>query len=203
MTIQLAIPMTSYNPATTVVYIGTLHTTHFSLAMEALNAGKHVVVEKPMCMTALQSATLIETARRAKLFLMEAMWTRFFPVVTHVRKVLDEESLGPVHGVKADFCYNMAVDPDSRNYCLEKGGGAASDIGVYTTQWATFAFGASVPNKIACSGQLAETGVDIEGSMSLTWAARLFCNGCLHWDSALPRVITSEPRTLPPNFLLK
>jgi len=153
----------------TVVYIGVIHPMHSEWTLKAIAAGKHVVVEKPMTLNADTSRKLVQAARDANVFLMEAMWTRFFPLVRKAKEVLQSGRLGAVRAVNADFRFRMEEDPSHRLFALEQGGGAVLDIGCYTTQVATMVFGATLPDSVACSGTLGATGVDIEGGMALTW----------------------------------
>ena len=64
-----------------VVYVATPHSEHFSMAKQAIEAGKHVVVEKPLAMNSGEARELARLARNAKVFVMEAMWTRFNPAI--------------------------------------------------------------------------------------------------------------------------
>eukprot|EP00947_MAST-08B_sp_MAST-8B-sp1_P003869 g3869.t1 len=155
-----------------VVYIGTIHPTHYELALAAIEAGKGLVVEKPMCMTAAQTATLVDAARTNEVFLMEGMWTRFFPAVRRAAEIIEDGALiGKPVACQADFGFHLPWDPGHRNYDLEMGGGAALDIGCYTVQFATMAFGATLPDQVRGTGRLAPTGIDVDGAISMTWSS--------------------------------
>lgn len=79
-----------------VVYVSSLHTFHFTHALAALKAKKNVLVEKPMCVNAKQAEILIQTARENKVLLLEAMWTRHFPLINRIKKTIQNETIGDV-----------------------------------------------------------------------------------------------------------
>nr|UMZ45330.1 hypothetical protein [Paramyrothecium sp.] len=126
-----------------VVYIGTPHSHHFQNAMLALHAGKHVLCEKPLTVTAEQASCLVESAREKGLFLMEAVWTRFQPLNKKVCELIAADEIGTVSRVTADVSFNNTVDggtelefPDShRKVNLDLAGGALLNFGVYGLTW--------------------------------------------------------------------
>jgi len=85
-----------------IIYVATPHSHHYQNTMLCLLAGKHVLCEKAFTTNAAQAKKLVETAKEKKLFLMEAVWTRFFPLSIKVRKALESGQLGAVHRVIAD-----------------------------------------------------------------------------------------------------
>lgn len=91
------------DPNVEVVYIGTLNPQHFEVAQLMLEHGKHVLVEKPLCMNEKQAKKLIAYAERKKLFLMEAIWSRFFPSYQYLRKQIRNGMLGDIKSVQIDF----------------------------------------------------------------------------------------------------
>eukprot|EP00933_Yihiella_yeosuensis_P055585 TRINITY_DN54417_c0_g1_i1.p1 TRINITY_DN54417_c0_g1~~TRINITY_DN54417_c0_g1_i1.p1 ORF type:complete len:375 (+),score=59.68 TRINITY_DN54417_c0_g1_i1:25-1125(+) len=153
-----------------VVYVGTIHTMHLPHAKMALEAGKHVVCEKPLAVNEAQAQELIDLAQKKGLFLMEAMWSRFFPAIKKVREVLDAGDLGPIRCMQADFGFVAPEDPSHRLWDANTAGGAMLDIGIYLVQAATMAFGPSVPEQFAVTGRKSDGGVDEESAVSLTWA---------------------------------
>lgn len=82
-----------------VVYVATPQSHHFQNAMLALEAGKHVLCEKPFTLNAAQARKLVETARAKRLFLMEAVWTRVFPLSEKVRELVKSGAIGTVYRV--------------------------------------------------------------------------------------------------------
>lgn len=82
-----------------IIYVATPHSHHFQNTMLALEAGKHVLCEKALTVNGAQARKLVETARAKKLFLMEAMWTRFFPASIKIRELVQSGAIGPVYRV--------------------------------------------------------------------------------------------------------
>lgn len=91
-----------------VVYVGTLNPQHYEVATLMLQHGKHVLCEKPLCMNAKQSQKLIDLAKEKSLFLMEAIWSRFFPSYVHIRNRIKAGDLGEITKVKVDFGFELA-----------------------------------------------------------------------------------------------
>ncbi|KAK6866352.1 D-xylose 1-dehydrogenase (NADP(+)) [Apiospora arundinis] len=130
------------DPAIDIVYIATPVSHHFPNAMLALEAGKHVLCEKTLTITSLQTEKLISTARAKGLFLMEAVWIRFFPLSKQVRDMVSSGAIGTVHRVIADASVNKGLEngelslEDSHRMINPKlGGGAMLDLGIYSLTW--------------------------------------------------------------------
>ena len=87
------------------VYIATLHPFHKPCSEIFLNAKKHVLCEKPVCVNAKEARELFECAKKNNVFLMEAMWTRFLPAIQEAVKIAKSGEIGEIRGVSADFCY--------------------------------------------------------------------------------------------------
>lgn len=97
------------DPDVDIVYIATPHSEHFQNVYMCLEAGKHVLCEKPFTVNAEQTRILIELATKKNLFLMEATWTRFFPLSTRVREMIKAGEIGTVLRVYADFSFGYDV----------------------------------------------------------------------------------------------
>ncbi|KAJ0402175.1 hypothetical protein ATCC90586_008774 [Pythium insidiosum] len=189
------------DPEVDVVYIGTLHVSHFEhslLALEqrkhvlvekpmtmnatqaaahsllALEQRKHVLVEKPMTMNATQAAAVIRKAQDKKLFLMEGMWTRFFPAVRFVREQLQKHVIGDVHHVQADIGFRFAPD-NARLWERALGGGGLLDIGIYPLAFVTMVLGGD-PERVTASGKLSDGGVDVYGAVTLEYSGNRFAS---------------------------
>lgn len=120
------------------VYIATPHRFHFEQALLAMEAGKPVLCEKPLTVNVAQAKALIQTANRKRVFLMEALWTRFLPVYREVRKWLDQGRIGQPQLLNSTFGFKAPLDDEDRVYNAALAGGALLDLGVYnlsTTQW--------------------------------------------------------------------
>lgn len=90
-----------------VVYIGVLNPQHYSVAMLMLENGKHVLCEKPLCMNEKEVKKLIAYAERKKLFLMEAIWSRFFPSYAYLQKQIKNGMLGEIQEVHCTFGFPL------------------------------------------------------------------------------------------------
>jgi predicted dehydrogenase len=130
------------DPDIDIIYIATPHSHHFQNAMLALEAGKHVLCEKSFTVNAKQAKVLVETAKAKKLFLMEAVWTRYFPLSIKIRELVTSGAIGAVSRVFADLSFpNAAQDgsldfPDSnRMVNMDLAGGALLDLGIYSLTW--------------------------------------------------------------------
>ena len=155
-----------------VVYVATPHPFHKACAMLCLAAGKAVLCEKPFTVDADQAEALIACAREYKRFLMEAMWTRFIPVMVKVREWLAEGVIGEPRMLTADFGNRVPLTAENmkgRLFALELAGGAMLDIGVYTVSLASMVFGA--PTQITSLADIGETGVDEQAAVLLSYDA--------------------------------
>ncbi len=146
------------HPDVDIVYVGTPHSLHHDNSIMALDAGKHVLCEKAFTVNAAHAAEVIALARRKKLFLMDAIWSRFFPCYARLREMLSQGALGEVHLVLADFGFKPRYDPEGRLFNPALAGGALLDIGVYPVMLASMVLGA--PEKIVTAAQMGPTGVD-------------------------------------------
>lgn len=156
------------DPAVDVVYIGTPHSFHHRDALMALEAGKHLLVEKAFTLNGRQASEIIELARRKELFVMEAMWTRFFPLMARLRELLAEGALGQLKMVRADFSHSAPYDPRNRFFDPHLGGGALLDLGIYPISLASMVLGES--QQVSGVAHIGETGVDEQGACLLSYA---------------------------------
>lgn len=147
------------NPEVDIVYIATPHPLHRENALMSLNAGKAVLCEKSFTVNAREAKEIIELAREKKLFLMEAMWTRYLPTIQKVRSWIEEGAIGEVKMLKADLGFKFNRDPEHRLLKKELGGGALLDVGIYTTSFASWLFGTQ-PNRVESAAYIGNTGVD-------------------------------------------
>jgi predicted dehydrogenase len=142
------------------VYIATTHNFHYENTKLCLNAGCAVLCEKAFTVNAAQAAELIALARAKKLFLMEAMWTRFFPCTVKLRELLSEGVIGEVTHLKASFgIRSQKIFPWQRMRSKKLAGGALLDLGVYPVSFARMIFG-QPPAEMTSRAKLGWTGVD-------------------------------------------
>jgi predicted dehydrogenase len=146
-----------------VVYIATPHPVHCENTLLCLNAGKHVLCEKPFAMHAHEAELMINTARAKKLFLMEAMWTRFIPLIVKLRDMLAQNVIGDVRMLQADFCFTAPFDAKGRLFNPALGGGALLDIGIYPISLASMIFGP--PERMTGMAHIGDSGVDEQNAI--------------------------------------
>ena len=154
------------DPEVDAVYIATPHPLHRDQALAAIAAGKHVLVEKPMAMTAADATAVTTAAAEAGVLAMEAMWTRYLPQTDVLRQVLADGLLGEPRLVRADLGSAVPYDPASRLWDPALGGGALLDVGVYPISLASMVLGQ--PVAVAASGTLAPSGVDASAHVLLS-----------------------------------
>jgi dihydrodiol dehydrogenase / D-xylose 1-dehydrogenase (NADP) len=152
-----------------IIYVATPHPAHKDNVMSCLRAGKAVLCEKPFTINAQEAEEMVQYAKEAKLFLMEAMWTRFLPAVVKAKEWLSTERIGEVRMVKADFGFRIGWDPEHRLLNPELGGGSLLDAGIYPISFASMVFG-EAPETIVSSSHIGETGVDEHFSALFTYS---------------------------------
>ena len=170
----------AHNPEVDVIYIATPHPFHKECAILCLEAGKAVLCEKPLTVDAEQAEEMIACAREHKQFLMEAMWTRFLPVIVKVREWLADGAIGELRLLTANHASRKVLSPETlegRLFNPKLGGGGLLDVGVYTVALAYMVFGE--PTKITSLAHIGETNVDEQASILLGYnagqIANLFC----------------------------
>ncbi len=147
------------DPEVDVVYVAPPHSGHKDGTVMALNGGKAVLCEKPFAINRAQAEEMVALAREKKLFLMEAMWTRFLPTIVQTRQWIKEGRIGTPQVVYADFGFRTEYEEETRLFDPAFGGGALLDVGIYPVSFAAMVFGA-VPNRIAAMAEIGPTGVD-------------------------------------------
>jgi dihydrodiol dehydrogenase / D-xylose 1-dehydrogenase (NADP) len=153
------------DPDVDVIYVATQHPFHKDCTILCLKARKAVLCEKPFAINTEQVKEMIARARACKQFLMEAIWTRFLPVMVKVREWLAEGAIGEPRILTADFGFRAGLDPEGRLFKPESGGGGLLDVGVYTIALAYMVFG--TPSKITSLAHIGETNVDEQAGMLL------------------------------------
>jgi predicted dehydrogenase len=152
-----------------VVYIASPISEHYSQALLAIEAGKHVLVEKAFTRNAREAEDLIAAARRRGMFLMEALWMRFLPHIDVVHQAVESGLLGDVQTVSADHGQLMRPDINRRLFAPELAGGALLDLGIYPLSFASLVLGPFAT--ITAVGRKTSTGVDGQASIVVTNAA--------------------------------
>lgn len=146
------------DPDIDVIYVATPHTFHHENTLLALNHGKHVLCEKAFSINGDQAQEMVDLARSKNLFLMEAMWTRFIPVIVQVREWLNSGALGKQRLTNINFFAKLPDDPNGRIYNKALGGGTLLDMGIYPVSFAVMVFG--LPDEVHSYVNMSKTGVD-------------------------------------------
>ena len=149
------------DPEVDAIYISTLHPFHKRDALLALNAGKHILLEKPFTINAREAEEIASLAKLKKLFAMEAMWTRFLPSMDAIFEVINSGSLGEIELLVAD--HSQALTHIPRLVEKELGGGALLDLGIYPISLAHRIFGK--PSAITAKARFNHEKVDATTSM--------------------------------------
>lgn len=153
------------DPDVDIVYVATPHPFHAPCSLLAIEAGKAVMCEKPFTVNAPEAKSVVEAARRKNVFVMEAMWTRFFPLMARVREIVASGEIGEVRLVHADFGFRAAFNPESRLFSPALAGGGLLDVGVYPISLASMLLG--TPNRVSGLATIGETGVDESAAITL------------------------------------
>ncbi|MCE5342890.1 MAG: Gfo/Idh/MocA family oxidoreductase [Eubacteriales bacterium] len=119
------------NPQVDAVYVAAPNTMHFETARKSLEAGKHVLCEKPFTINAGQARKLYALARERGLFIMEAFWIRFLPLLIEMRKVIASGEIGDIVHVRSDYGFIASGDRKEDKLSARLGAGALMDIGIY------------------------------------------------------------------------
>ena len=145
------------------IYVASPHSHHHEHTLLCLSHGKAVLCEKAFAINQQQAKEMIELARTKKVFLMEALWTRFLPHYLKVREMIAEGKLGELKGVLANFGFKPPEPVSPRLFEPALGGGSLLDIGIYPVFLAQSILG--VPDSITAKMDPAHTGVDEQCSM--------------------------------------
>ncbi|MFB4350312.1 Gfo/Idh/MocA family protein [Microbacterium sp. CR_7] len=154
------------DPDIDIVYVSTPHPMHHENAKLALEAGKHVLVEKAFTLNRHEAEDLQRLASERGLLVMEAMWTRYLPHMVRIREIIEAGTLGEIRTVTADHTQKISDDPSHRLNDLALGGGALLDLGIYPISFIWDVLGA--PETITAVARLVETGADAEVATIMT-----------------------------------
>ena len=161
------------DPDVDLVYIGTPHSHHFDVTKEALLAGKPCLVEKAFMANARQTEEILRIAKEQQVFLAEAIWTRYQPVVGIVRNLIDSGRIGTPRLVTATLGYFMGEKP--RIMRPDLCGGALLDLGVYALNFVRMFFPADIVS-IDSQCVKSKTGMDLTNAMTLVLVDGMLCN---------------------------
>lgn len=146
------------DPDVDAVYIASPHSSHHAQALLAIEAGKHVLVEKSFTRNAVEAREVVAAARDAGVACVEAMWPRFAPRFDIVRQLLDDGELGELIMVEATHNQQISAERAPRLHDPDLAGGALLDLGVYPVSFVSFALG--TPSRVLAAGNLTPRGID-------------------------------------------
>ncbi len=172
-----------------MIYVATPHHLHAENTILCLNAGKGVLCEKPLAANAAQGQAMIDCARANRRFLMEAMWTRFLPLMERLRELLADGAIGRPQMLTADFVFRSR-DPAEKQRIRDPhlAGGALLDVGVYPLALASMVFGR--PARVCGAAMLGATGVDEHCAMMLSYDGGRLATLCAAIDTETPHEAT-------------
>ena len=171
-----------------VVYIGTINPGHLPIAKLMLNAGKHLLVEKPLTLNLKGTNELLNLATEKKLFVMEAIWSRFLPSYQFLKQQLAEKTIGDI--VHVDVNFGIPIADVDRVAQKALGGSTVLDIGVYCINAILVALNGEEPAELKATGHLNSEGVDESVSAALKFKNGVTAVLSTHAKAQLPCTAT-------------
>lgn len=192
------------DPDIDAIYIATPHPQHAPWAIKAAEAGKHVLCEKPMGLTAREAEAMFAAARKAGTFMGEAFMYRLHPMTGKLVELVRSGVVGDVRAIKSSFGFALPeFDPEHRLYANHLAGGGILDVGCYPVSMARLIAGAAVgkpfldPEIVSGVAHLGETGVDEWAAAVLKFPggilAEVSCSASLAQDNVL-RILGTKGR---------
>lgn len=154
------------DPSVEAVYVATPNTAHLEQALAVIEAGKAVLIEKPIALSAADAVTIARAAEQRGVFAMEAMWTRFLPAVQRAAALIADGRIGKIERAQATLGFARAVEPDHRLFNAALGGGVLYDLGVYPISLALMLLGEA--RNVSGGWKAGPTGTDIEAHVEMT-----------------------------------
>lgn len=183
------------DPDVQAIYVSTPHPLHAEWAIKVLNAGKHVLVEKPFALNQWQTQAVMEAAKLNKKLVMEAFMYRCHPQTARLVELIKEKVIGDVRFIRASFSFQTTFDPNSRLFANDLAGGGIMDVGCYAASISRLVAGAAInkkfddPIEVKGSAKLGPTGVDHWAGATIKFAsgiiAELFTGVEANGDNAL------------------
>lgn len=170
------------NPHVDAIYVATPHSHHYEHTMLCLDYNKSVLCEKAFAVNHREAQEMVNAARNKKLFLMEAMWTKFLPHYQKMKSIVDSGQLGNISSVLINFGFRPRIPVPARLFDPSLAGGTILDIGVYNAFMAMSVLGS--PDEIEAHMTAAQTGVDEQCSVLFKYKngsmAQLFSSFVAH-----------------------
>lgn len=155
------------DPQVDLVYIATPHSEHYENALLCLQANKPILCEKAFTACAWQAEEIFRIAHERKVFVTEAIWTRYMPFSKTILDLVNSGIIGTPKMITANLCYPNIDRP--RMYLPELAGGALLDLGVYTLNFAAMIFGTDIKSSVS-TAIVTDTGVDASSSIILNYS---------------------------------
>ena len=196
------------DPAVDIVYVASPHSEHCREALQVVEAGKHVLVEKPFGLSLSQVEPVLAAAEVRGVLVMEALWSRFLPAYVRLRELVASGAIGPVLAVESGFGFAAPYLATHRIYDPALGGGALLDLGIYCLDLAVQLLGP--PAHVSAQAVLCPTGVDVNTVLALRWDDGALASAHCSFTTPLPgtaRVVGTEgwielPQTFPDTLVL-
>jgi len=153
------------DPDVDAIYVSSPHPFHMEHALLCIDHGKPVLCEKPFAINAEQAKIVINRAREKGVFVMEAMWSRYIPLMAEVRRMVNAGEIGEIRMISSDFGFRTSFNPQGRLFDPALGGGGLLDVGIYPLSFASMLLGK--PNRIASMAEIGETGIDEQAAAIL------------------------------------
>jgi predicted dehydrogenase/aryl-alcohol dehydrogenase-like predicted oxidoreductase len=183
------------DPDVDAVYIATVHTEHVRLAIQAAEAGKHIICEKPLSVDHAGVMVVVEAARRAGVYLAEGFMYRFHPRTARLAELVRDGAIGAVQHVDVSFSFNADLPAEHRLKNPDLAGGGILDVGGYSASAARLIAGAATgvafaePTSLTARGTIGVSGVDEWATASLGFAsgvtAHISCGVGLSEENAI------------------
>lgn len=154
------------DPEVDVIYITTPHNTHIEFMKQALEGGKHLLVEKSITLNSGELAEAAAMAKERRLVLGEAMTIYHMPIYRKLKEILESGKLGKVNLITMNFGSFKEYDMNNRFFNRNLAGGAMLDIGVYALSFVRW-FMESKPDRLLSQVKMAPTGVDEQAGLLL------------------------------------
>ncbi len=161
------------DPEIDVIYVSTIHPLHAEWAIKAAEAGKHLLVEKPIGMNSTETAAMVDAAAKHDVFLMEAFMYRCHPQTQKLAQLVRDGAIGEVRMIRSVFSYYTPPSATSRAYNKELGDSAILDVGGYPASMARLLAGAAAgrpflePTQVKALGKVSPSGVDLYTAATL------------------------------------
>jgi predicted dehydrogenase len=183
------------------VYVASPHALHVAHVSAALQAGKHVLCEKPITLRASDAEELFALAAQHGRLLMEAMWTACHPVVRAVQKAVHEQSFGTPRHLHAELGFVVASTPEDRLLDIAMGAGALLDMGIYPLTFAHLLLGEA--EELTATAVLSDTGADLDIAIAGRYpggAVATMTASMTSWSSRRADIATDRGRLVLEDF---